>query len=285
MTGPVPGNRDDAVIAAFGEEWESFDQTAVSAAEREQIFAQYFVNFPWDGLPEGAVGADLGAGSGRWAACVAPRVGQMHDVEPSDAANSDAVTAIAGQPNVSFHHASVEEVELPAASLDFAYSLGVLHHVPDTQLALRSCAALLKPGGAFLVYLYYAFDNKPGWYARLWQITDAVRRLLARAPFGVRRQVSGVLALVLYYPLSRLARCLELAGRNVDDFPLSYYRRRSLYIMRNDALDRFGTRLEQRFTRSQVETMLRVAGFEDIRFNETAPFWTAVARRGDLPEQ
>jgi hypothetical protein len=46
--------------------------------------------------------------------------------------------------------------------------------------------------------------------------------------------------------------------------------------MRTDALDRFGTRLEQRFTRDEIKQMMHNAGLEDIRFSDSKPFWVAV---------
>jgi hypothetical protein len=49
--------------------------------------------------------------------------------------------------------------------------------------------------------------------------------------------------------------------------------------MRTDALDRFGTRLEQRFTRVQIEQMLIAAGFIDVRFSPNMPFWVALATK------
>ena len=45
--------------------------------------------------------------------------------------------------------------------------------------------------------------------------------------------------------------------------------------MRTDALDRFGTRLERRFTKDEIRAMMEYAGLENIRFSETS-FWTAV---------
>jgi hypothetical protein len=83
------------------------------------------------------------------------------------------------------------------------------------------------------------------------------------------------LAGLVYWPLTRLALGLEALGMNVENFPLAWYRRRTFYVMRNDALDRFGTRLEQRFTQSQVRQMMLRAGLRDITFN-TDQFWTAV---------
>jgi hypothetical protein len=46
--------------------------------------------------------------------------------------------------------------------------------------------------------------------------------------------------------------------------------------MRTDSLDRFGTKLEQRFTKVEIENMMRAAGLKDIKFSSSVPFWCAV---------
>jgi SAM-dependent methyltransferase len=275
----MSGNRNDAVVAGFGDEWATFDQSELAEAERAEVFEQYFGDFPWDRLAANAVGADIGCGSGRWAACVAPRVGTLHCIDPSEAALEVARRNLSGAPGAVFHLAGVGELPVAPRSLDFAYSLGVLHHVPDTAAAVRACAEVLKPGAPFLLYLYYAFDNQPAWYRSVWQASDALRRVIARLPFRARLAATGVIAALVYLPLARLARLGEALGRDVTSVPLAYYRKRSFYIMRNDALDRFGTRLEQRFTQEQIRSMLADAGFEDIRFGSGPPYWTAVATR------
>ena len=53
----------------------------------------------------------------------------------------------------------------------------------------------------------------------------------------------------------------------------------SFYTMRTDALDRFGTRLEHRFTRDEIERMMTDAGLTDITFSDRPPFWVACGRR------
>jgi hypothetical protein len=50
--------------------------------------------------------------------------------------------------------------------------------------------------------------------------------------------------------------------------------------LRTDSRDRFGTPLEQRFTRSEVEAMMRKAGLVDMRFSPAEPYWCAVGRKG-----
>ena len=67
-------NRDDAVVKGFGEEWSRFTQSPLTESEKQAIFSDYFGIFPWATLPDGASGADIGCGSGRWAAVVAPQV-------------------------------------------------------------------------------------------------------------------------------------------------------------------------------------------------------------------
>lgn len=107
------------------------------------------------------------------------------------------------------------------------------------------------------------------------------REAIARFPFAIRAMISDVIALAVYWPLARLAWLFERTGFGVRNFPLSEYRHRSLYAMRNDALDRFGTRLEWRFTRMEVEQMMLRAGLERVRFHEDWPYWCAVGFKRD----
>lgn len=269
-------NLDQQTVRGFGDEWSRFTQTQLSPAVREQIFADYFSLFDWAALPADAMGADIGCGSGRWAQVVAPRVGRLVLIDASPEAIAVAQSNLRGVSNVSFLTASVGAMPIDDASLDFAYSLGVLHHVPDTAAAIASVAAKLKPGAPFLIYLYYAFDNR-GWaYRALWRVSDGLRRVVSRLPHPLRYLVSQVIAALVYWPLARGALLLERVGRLPAAWPLAYYRDKPFYVLRTDALDRFGTRLEQRFTREQMRSMLAQAGFEQIRFSDHAPYWCAV---------
>jgi SAM-dependent methyltransferase len=178
-------------------------------------------------------------------------------------------------PNVVFHRASVAELPFAPGSLDFVYSLGVLHHVPDTARAIRDIATTLKPGAPFLIYLYYAFDNRSPAFRVLWQISNIGRFILSRAPYAIQLAATTVIAMLVYWPLARLAALAEALEALPRSWPLAFYRHRSLYVMRTDAFDRFCTRLEQRFTRAEIAAMLGRAGLVDIRFSDHEPFWVA----------
>lgn len=274
-------NADPKTVAGFGEEWSYFPQTVIDRDEHQRTFDAYFSIFPWQLVAPDACGADVGCGSGRWAAMVASRVGKLHLVDASGAALEVARGALTATTNLEFHHASVDAMPLKNASLDFAYSLGVLHHVPDTAGAIRSIASKLKTGAPFLIYLYYTFDNRPAWYRILWSLTNAMRRIISKTPFVVRIAISSVLAALVYLPLATAAALLERAGLMPANWPLNYYREKSFYTMRTDALDRFGTRLEHRYNRFEIRVMLESAGFVDIAFSEEPPYWCAVGFKGN----
>ena len=274
-------NLDPATVDGFGEEWDRYDQSMLSAEELGAAFERYFAVFPWDRLPRGAAGFDLGCGSGRWARLVAPRVGTLHCIDASGKALAVARRNLRGLGNCEFHEASVDRIPLDDGSMDFGYSLGVLHHVPDTEAGIRACVEKLKPGAPLLLYLYYAFDNRPGWFRALWRASDLVRRRISRLPTRGRILTTQLIAATVYFPLARTSAVAERLGLDVSAFPLSFYRRHSFYTMRTDALDRFGTQLEQRFTASDIRSMMERAGLVGIRFHEEEPFWCAVGFRAD----
>jgi SAM-dependent methyltransferase len=272
-------NADRKVVEDFGYEWQAFDQGTVPDEERARAFGEYFEKFPWQDLPRDAVGFDLGCGSGRWARFVAPRVERLHCIDASALALAAARRHLTGLSNCEFHCASVDEIPLAQATMDFGYSLGVLHHVPDTAAALRECVTRLKMGAPFLVYLYYALENRPPAYRALYHATDRARRVLSRLPRPAKRLLTEMIAAGVYYPLARGSLLMERMGLSPAGMPLAHYRRASFTTMRTDAFDRFATRLEKRFTRAQVHELMAGAGLTGITFREGTPYWCAVGRR------
>ena len=83
---PVKKNLDVETVNSFSDEWSRFDQTTLSEEEARRIFDEYFAIFPWGRLPENASGFDMGCGTGRWAKLVAPNVGHLHCIDPSEKA-------------------------------------------------------------------------------------------------------------------------------------------------------------------------------------------------------
>ena len=271
---PHKSNVDENVVSGFGDEWQHFDR--IDIPDYDQAFEDYFHIFPWDCIPADAIGFDLGCATGRWAKYVSSKVRVLHCIDASAEALEVARKNLGKISTVVFHHASVEAIPLPDSSADFGYSLGVLHHVPDTVAGLKACVSKLKSGAPFLLYLYFAFDNKPRWYKWLWMLSEVVRDFVSKSPHPIRFAISQVLAILVYWPLSRFAGALEKLGISVDSVPLAYYRDKSMYVLRTDALDRFGTQFEQRFTKIEIEEMMQSADLERIIFSDKTPYWVAL---------
>ena len=224
---------------------------------------------------------DVGCGSGRWTRYLAMRAGFIEAVDPSRSVLS-AQGFLADLENVRLTQAGVDELPFADNSFDFVFSLGVLHHIPDTKAAMHRCVEKLKPGGYFLVYLYYNLDNRSRLFRALFEFSALLRRVVARLPRTAEQVVCEVIAFSVYLPtvtIVRLLRRVPRLGSLAMRLPLVYYWDKSLRIIRNDALDRFGTPLEQRFSREEIRSMMLQCGLEKILFSEQAPFWPAVGRK------
>ena len=101
-------------------------------------------------------------------------------------------------------------------------------------------------------------------------------------PAGLKKFCCDLMAIFFYMPFvlfSRLLRSLGVSKKIRSKIPLHAYENTSFYIIRNDALDRFGTPLEQRFSKKQIREMMESAGLENIVFSEQSPFWHAVGQK------
>lgn len=271
-------NSDKNVVKDFGDEWDKYPQNSIETQSLKDAFDQYFGIFPFNALPKNAEGYDMGCGSGRWAQFVAPKVYRLKCIDPSRKALDVAKKNLSSQSNIDFINVSVDKTDLAKNSQDFGYCLGVLHHVPNTLEGLMDCSRLLKPGAPFLLYLYYKFDDKPLWFKLLYQLSNLIRiGFTSLLPFNLKVFVTFIIACLVYYPFARLALNLEKMGMNVENIPLSDYRNKPFYFMKTDSLDRFGTKLEKRFSQKEIIEMLDKAGFENISFSPNMPKWVCLA--------
>ena len=268
---------DQKVIKDFGDEWVSFDQSSIKKEDLIKAFDQYFQIFPKQFLTKNMEGFDMGCGSGRWAKIIAPLIKKLNCIDPSLEALNVAKKNLINHSNIIFYNKGVNENILEHNSQDFGYCLGVLHHITDTQKGIKSCYNLLKKNSPFLMYLYYRFDNKPYWFKIIWRLSDYIRRLISKFPFKLKKITTFLIALTIYFPLAKFAKFLSFINIDVSNFPLSDYKNKTFYFMATDSLDRFGTKLEKRFTKDEITQMLCKAGFVDICFSEDIPYWVVLA--------
>lgn len=272
-------NLDKETVKSFGEEWIKF--SSFDKAEIEKMGNEYFDVLRFSSVNKDSYVLDVGCGTGRWSCYLSPKVKFIEAIDPSDAVFS-AASLTADKSNIRVTKAGVDNIPFPDESFDFVFSLGVLHHIPDTTGAIKKIYEKIRPGGYFLVYLYYNLDNRGAVYKTLFKLSNGIRKIISNFPKALKQVMAEIISFTIYLPFVFLARvCKSLFPRQewYKKVPLSYYHNKSLTVIRNDALDRFGTPLEKRFSRIEIEKMLTNAGFSDIVFSEKTPFWHCIAKK------
>ncbi len=271
-------NVDQNVIDAFGHEWSIFNYKYDDLSEALDLQFLAYCSTVDLGIfdPKSSIACDFGAGSGRWTSRLLPHFSKVYALEPSDGAHEVLFEKFSPDPRVLILKETVGRNSIPLNSLDFAMSLGVLHHIPNTSLAIKNIASHLKSNGVFLCYLYYNLENKPRLYRYVFKVVHLFRLLISRMPFRIRRLLAMVISRLVYFPFAQVSKLMKRIGRDVSNIPLHHYADMPFVMLANDALDRFGTTLEQRFSKIEITDMLRSADFDisTLKFSEIEPFWT-----------
>jgi len=243
--------------ASFGYEWTHFDDWTASGATN---FDQYFSGLDL-GMLRSARVLDAGCGMGRHARMIAPHAARVTAMDFSAAIEAAARnTREAG--NVDCVQGDITALPFADAAFDYAYSLGVLHHIADTAGALKGIVRKVRPGGRVRVYLYWKHH---GWKGAALRVVDVMRSVTTRLPHPVLRAFCWLLSAALMVTVIWPYRVLSGLGvRAHEKLPLFVYARYPFRILYNDQFDRFSAPLEQRFDPDEVVRLLEDAGLHDV---------------------
>lgn len=267
-----------ATVKSFSKEWKKFN--FFSDEELDKAGKQYFDIVGDNIINKQTLAMDIGCGSGRWTRFLSDKVKFIEAIDPSDSVYS-AAELNADKKNVRVTKASIDNIPFVEESFDFIFCLGVIHHVPETEKALRAILKKLKKDGHFLLYIYYNLDNRNILYKLLYALSDVLRLIVSHLPSFFKLFVCDIISVLIYLPFIFIARAVKKIFRNnwYKRIPLSYYIGKSFRIIRNDTLDRFGTPLEKRFSKKEITEMLQNAGMTDIVFSNQEPYWHCVAKK------
>jgi SAM-dependent methyltransferase len=134
-------------------------------------------------------------------------------------------------------------------SFNHIYSLGVLHHTPDTERAFKAVSAYLKGGGEFAVFIYV--------YSQYHYFSDIWRRITTRIPTKFLYYLSSI-AIPLYYlhKIPFVGKAINLI-LPTSDFPDSRWR----WL---DTLDWYSPMYQWKHTWPEVFRWYKEEGFSDI---------------------
>ena len=266
----------DRTAASFAYEWERF---GALRDEWARNFADYLRPHTLASLKGKSV-LDVGCGSGRHsfhAAAAGARVVAVDVGDSIDVARRNL------PPSVLTVQADAEALPFEPGSFDLVMSIGVLHHLPDTERALRSIARYAKPGGHVHIYLYWVPERAS--HRRVLALVTALRRVTTRLPHRALHALCVPLAALLAVAVVAPRRALRRRPRGrrlVAALPLKAYADYPFGVLLNDQFDRFSAPLERRFTAAEVRALMEVAGLEDVVVLANDG-WVADGRRPTSP--
>jgi len=146
----------DNYARSFGAEWKLFARTQLDSHTGTTISRDRFVEVtgmqPAD--LAGKTVLECGCGMGRFLEVVARGGADVIGIDFSLAVEP-AFTNLRDYPNVNILQADLFNLPLRFEAFDLVYSIGVLHHTPDTRQALQAVGRHVRPGGTLAAWVYH----------------------------------------------------------------------------------------------------------------------------------
>ena len=258
--------------ASFGFQWHRYQKTQLDhdeVRESERHFLMKTALRPEE--LKGKLVLDVGCGMGRFAE-VATRWGARVVGVDLSAAAEVAAKNLASRDFVAFQ-ADVFSLPFAAETFDVIYSVGVLHHTPDCEAAVKALDKYLKPGGILAVWLYSGYNK---WY----RFSDFWRRYTSRMK---PQTLHGILkvAVPVLYNLQKGLKHVPLVGRPAAGlvhhvFPVN--RQKDPEARMLDTFDWYSPKYQSKHTYEQVFRWYEAMGMEDMRIGDFS-----IAVRGRKP--
>jgi SAM-dependent methyltransferase len=257
------GTREsERTASAFGWEWQAF---AGIDAHHEQQFLDWIAPVSRDRFA-GRVVLEGGCGKGRHTR-VAARYGAkaVISLDLSDAVDV-AFANTRDEPNAHIVQADLLKPPLRPDSCDYAFSVGVLHHLPEPFDGFRSLVEAVRPGGALSVWVYGAENN--AWVSRV--VSPLRVALTSRLPHRALYWLSMLIAVPLWLALVALYRPARRPGlawlrRILFYYPyLSYISRFPFREIHHIVHDHLAAPIAHYLRREEVERWYREVGATEV---------------------
>ncbi len=241
----------DAYAASFGDEWHRFRTVQLDSANGSHESEDGFARKTGLGSDDirGRLVLDAGVGAGRYAEVMARWGAEVVGVDLTRAVDA-AAENLRHWDNVHLIQADIFALPFRDDTFDVAYSIGVLHHTPDTAAAFRRVAATVKKGGQLAIYVYQ-------FGGMMRHVSDVLRTVTTRLPRSV--VYYGCLVAVPLHYVHRLPVIGRVSGVLLPTIDHPRWRWRWL-----DTFDWYTPRYQWKHRYPEVLRWFREAGFTDF---------------------
>ena len=263
-------DKEKQTIQDFGKQWTHYRDIGGYFGSM-QLFSD--IIFPFL-KPEALVGckvAEIGSGSGRIVnMLLGAGASHVTAIEPSEEAFNVLIRNV--DPPEKVTCLQITGDQLPACGdLDYIFSIGVLHHIPEPSGVVKAAFSALRPGGKFLVWLYGKEGNR-----LFLSFLYPLRALTKRLPHNVLAPLVWTMCfpLVIYMKLCHTLP-LPLGGYLLTVFEKMSAEKRRLIIY-----DQLNPAYAKYYTRVEAEKLLSDGKFENIRVHHRHGYsWTLIGTK------
>ncbi|MDP2905332.1 MAG: class I SAM-dependent methyltransferase [Candidatus Omnitrophota bacterium] len=251
-----------ATKEVYGFLWNKSQGYSTSLEKGHFSYMQETVTEP---IVRGGAGIDIGCGMGQDTYLMAknnPGVSVIA-LDLSDGVYKTR-ELVRGLNNAAAVKGSVTALPVRSEALDFAYSFGVLHHIPDPKKGLFEINRVLKKGSPVFLYLY---EDHSGNILKYLTVKTAAlfRKITVRIPRKILYALSFLASPFVFIVFSCPAIILSKFDKTrsiAENIPFNFGR--SPFGLRSDLFDRFGAPIEYRFSKKQVYELLDNCNFHNI---------------------
>jgi len=253
---------ESRTISSYSYQWRKFREMF---RQWEEVFRQSISPIE-PTFFKGRLGLDAGCGFGRslyYAASYGAEVIGMDISESVEAARENTRHL----PNVHLIQADIFHPPLRTHSLDFIYSIGVFHHLPDPKRAFFGLTRLLKPGAPIFSWVYARGKG------RQIALFTLMRMISTRIPLYFLDLICLGLAAaqwVLWIAPYLIFNRFKLTGKLARRLPFTLYAQFPFRVLHADWFDGLSVPLVNYYKREEIEQWFCEAGLEEVRID---PDW------------
>jgi SAM-dependent methyltransferase len=163
-------------------------------------------------------------------------------------------------------------------AFDYAFSIGVLHHLPDPERGFKALVSKLKPGGAISAWVYGREGN--GWIVHV--VTPLREHVTSHLPHALLDGLSGLLTVPLYAATKLVYRPTKNSGvgKALPYGPyLSYIADFPFREQRSIVFDHLVAPVAFYLRRNEFEDWFKRAGLEGVNIeHHNANSWRGFGR-------
>ena len=261
--GSVPDDRwwsaERRTVVSYSYQWRKFNQMF---PQWEQVFLDSIKPLTPAFFP-GKVGLDAGCGFGRSLRYSASYGAEMIGLDLSEAIEAARETT-RGMDNVHLVQGDIFHPPIARGSLDFVYSIGVLHHLPDPQRGFATLTTLLKPDAPMFIWVY--LRNRGRQIAAF----TAMRAISTRMPLRALNLACLALAALQWtfwiLPF-RALRGIPATRALAERMPFTLYSQYPFRVLHTDWFDGLSVPLVNYYKPEQIREWYRQAGMERVQLD------------------